>query len=86
MVAAIGCLFVAGVVCAAEPFNYFVNDWSVVSLTDYNRGTRISTQNGLVISGDNERKEHERRKRRENISYINRKNDIKNTLNNLLYG
>lgn len=59
MVAAIGCLFVAGVVCAAEPFNYFVNDWSVVSLTDYNRGTRISTQNGLVISGDNERKEHE---------------------------
>lgn len=49
MVATIGCLLVAGVVYAAEPFNYFVNDWSVVSLTNYNHGTRISDKNELVI-------------------------------------
>jgi hypothetical protein len=52
-------LFMSGSVGAEEPFNYFFNDWNVVSLTDYTRGTRISTTNGLVISGDHERKEHE---------------------------
>lgn len=52
-------LLMGGLILAEEPFNYFHNDWNVVSLTDYNRGTRISTNNGLVISGDNERKEHE---------------------------
>ncbi len=37
---------------ADEPFDYFANSWSVIGLEDYNRGTRITPQNELVIGGD----------------------------------
>jgi hypothetical protein len=34
---------------AAEPFNYFVNDWNVVGLKDYRFGTRLSPNHKLLI-------------------------------------
>jgi len=34
---------------AQEPFDYFDNSWSVIGLKDYERGTRISPDNALLI-------------------------------------
>ncbi len=34
-----------------EPFEYFENSWQVIGLQDYNKGTRISPDNHLLLSG-----------------------------------
>jgi hypothetical protein len=34
-------------------FNYFVNDWNVVGLKDYQRGARVTPDNGLMLAGKN---------------------------------
>jgi hypothetical protein len=44
---------------AAEPFNYFVTDWSVVALKDYKKGTRITPYTRLIMAGDAEETYHE---------------------------
>jgi hypothetical protein len=36
---------------AAEPFDYFQNDWNVIGLKDYNDGTRITPSNELIVAG-----------------------------------
>lgn len=46
-------------VWADEPFDYYANSWSVIGLKDYNRGTRITPDNKLMIgasagTGENE--------------------------------
>jgi hypothetical protein len=35
---------------ADEPFDYFVNSWSVIGLKDYNDGTRITPANELILA------------------------------------
>jgi hypothetical protein len=35
---------------AEEPFDYFRNSWSVIGLKDYDRGTRITPDNRLLLS------------------------------------
>lgn len=35
----------------AEPFDYFRNNWTVVGLKDYERGTRITPDNQLLLAG-----------------------------------
>jgi len=48
---------VATMVCAPaawpgeEPFDYFRNSWNVVGLKDYERGTRITPDNQLLLAG-----------------------------------
>jgi hypothetical protein len=46
-------------VLAEEPFRYFVNDFGIVGVKNYNRGTRISPYNRLMMVGDSVRSEHE---------------------------
>jgi len=36
---------------AQEPFDYFRNSWNVVGLKDYERGTRITPDNQLLLAG-----------------------------------
>jgi hypothetical protein len=36
---------------AQEPFDYFRNSWSVIGLKDYERGTRITPNNQLLLAG-----------------------------------
>jgi len=36
---------------AQEPFDYFRNSWSVIGLKDYERGTRITPDNQLLLAG-----------------------------------
>lgn len=35
---------------ADEPFDYFTNSWNVIGLKDYNRGTRITPDNKLLLA------------------------------------
>ncbi len=37
---------------AAEPFDYFANNWNVVGLRDYPRGSRLSPNNELWLGGE----------------------------------
>ncbi len=34
-------------------FNYFVNDWNVVGLKDYERGARMTPDNHIMLAGKN---------------------------------
>jgi hypothetical protein len=36
---------------AQEPFDYFHNSWNVIGLKDYERGTRITPDNQLLLAG-----------------------------------
>ena len=36
---------------AQEPFDYFRNSWNVIGLKDYERGTRITPDNQLLLAG-----------------------------------
>jgi hypothetical protein len=36
---------------AQEPFDYFCNSWNVIGLKDYERGTRITPDNQLLLAG-----------------------------------
>ena len=36
---------------AQEPFDYFRNNWNVIGLKDYDRGTRITPDNQLLLAG-----------------------------------
>jgi len=44
-------LTLAGTLRAEEPFDYFRNSWSIIGLKDYARGTRITPQNELLVTG-----------------------------------
>ena len=35
---------------AQEPFDYFQNSWNIIGLKDYDRGTRITPDNRLILS------------------------------------
>src|SRR5512147_3101888 len=35
---------------AEEPFDYFRNSWNVIGLKDYDRGTRITPDNRLLVA------------------------------------
>ncbi|MEA1952017.1 MAG: hypothetical protein U9N87_11570 [Planctomycetota bacterium] len=35
---------------AQEPFDYFENSWNVIGLKDYNRGTRVTPDNRLLLA------------------------------------
>ena len=35
---------------ADEPFDYFRNNWNVIGLKDYDRGTRVTPENRLVLA------------------------------------
>jgi len=43
---------------AGQPFRYFINDWAVVGLKDYQRGTCISPYGRLIMIGDVDDSEH----------------------------
>ena len=45
-VMALGCT-----VLAEEPFDYFYNNWNVIGLKDYQRGTRVTPDNQLQLEG-----------------------------------
>lgn len=38
---------------ADEPFDYFINSWTVIGLKDYSFGTRITPDNKLMIRDEN---------------------------------
>ncbi|MEI6783262.1 MAG: hypothetical protein WCQ21_20355 [Verrucomicrobiota bacterium] len=44
---------------AVEPFNYYLTDWSVVALKDYQKGTRITPYTRLILAGNAEETYHE---------------------------
>lgn len=37
---------------SVEAFDYFTNNWNVIGLKDYLRGSRITPENGLMLAGD----------------------------------
>ncbi len=41
-----------------KPFSYFVNDFGIVGVKNYNRGTRISSYNRLMIVEDYTKSQH----------------------------
>jgi len=51
----ISCLLAAAAPKEEDPmyFNYFVNDWNVVGLKDYERGARITPDNHIMLAGKN---------------------------------
>ena len=50
----VSALVLAGPLPADEPFDYFSNSWSVLGLKDYQRGTRITPDNRLLLAGEAE--------------------------------
>lgn len=42
----------ASLLGAAEPFDYFVNSWSVIGLKDYEHATRLTPQNELLLANE----------------------------------
>lgn len=53
------CFFSAVGFCADQPFGYFLNDFNIIGLKDYDRGTRITPYKRLVLAGDSRNTEHE---------------------------
>jgi len=43
-------LSVAGSLLAGAPFDYFRNNWNVIGLKDYDRGTRVTPDNRLLVA------------------------------------
>lgn len=43
-------LTLVGSAPAEEPFDYFRNNWNVIGLKDYNRGTRVTPDNRLLLA------------------------------------
>ncbi len=48
--AGIVALALVGATRADEPFDYFRNNWNVIGLKDYNRGTRVTPENRLLLA------------------------------------
>lgn len=44
-------IFTAYFLTAQEPFDYFRNSWNVIGLKDYERGTRFTPDNQLLLAG-----------------------------------
>jgi hypothetical protein len=44
-------LIAESLLAAQEPFDYFRNSWNVIGLKDYERGTRITPDNQLLLAG-----------------------------------